>query len=392
MRTALLRPNPPIENGSEALCLAHSDPSTPNKWVKVDHTRQSWRAVNQLLSWRTRLFTLQPLRTGEPNQPRVWQLKWRLQFLSLCIFCKTAHHAPQRMVCSASSLWLASGDPWTGAMATTNTIAINGPECRDSANPRQMEKRRPTKSSRRTEFRHSARACPGCVAAGSQSRSRSSIATCQKPGQRCHAQSRNCPRGDVRSRTSQSGEIGGNSRRWTRSRCFSSSIGTCQCSRSPQNGADAEIRSRRSTVEQQQPCDFWDSREWLAVVCNGDSWSSSLSSCPRKDSATTQAAQQPHHPRQPTRRHLPFPPDNSGKNSDLAPRRALPRPGWLSLPWRSRLLRALTRVASMARCALPNISNDFQTSPVQPVEIPDENMLAITWVPPSLQIPATTLS
>ena len=45
-----------------------------------------------------------------------------------------------------------------------------------------------------------------------QSRSRSSIATCQKPGQRCHAQSCACLQDDVRSCTSQSGEFGGSSR------------------------------------------------------------------------------------------------------------------------------------------------------------------------------------
>ena len=40
-----------------------------------------------------------------------------------------------------------------------------------------------------------------------------------------------------------------------------------------------------------------------------------------------------------TRRHLTFSPDNSGKFGPCASshRRALPRPWWLSLPWRSRL-------------------------------------------------------
>ena len=37
VRTALLRPKPPVENGSEALYLAHLDPPTPNKRDRVDH-------------------------------------------------------------------------------------------------------------------------------------------------------------------------------------------------------------------------------------------------------------------------------------------------------------------------------------------------------------------
>ena len=39
VRTALLRPKPPLKNGNEDLCLAHSDPSTPNKRVRMDHAR-----------------------------------------------------------------------------------------------------------------------------------------------------------------------------------------------------------------------------------------------------------------------------------------------------------------------------------------------------------------
>ena len=100
-------------------------------------------------------------------KPFVAHAQMEVPVLVLLHICKTARRAPQRMVFSANSRWLASGDQRTEtkirAVASTVTIACSCPECGDAASPREMEERRSSCSARRTEFRHSARACSDCV-------------------------------------------------------------------------------------------------------------------------------------------------------------------------------------------------------------------------------------
>ena len=97
-----------------------------------------------------------------------------------------------------------------------------------------------TPSTRGIESCHSSGACSGSIGARGwwcQNRTRSSVATCQRQGQSC-AKSRTCPRGDHRSCTSQSGQIGSCALRscgsfGTRSRVSESNTGTCQSCRVP---------------------------------------------------------------------------------------------------------------------------------------------------------------